>query len=240
MRVWGLLLSPRDAEAVRRTAQRLKRLARLVGQVRDRDVTLGLVTRAGPAGAARAEAREAARYLARIRDEASTGRELLRVHLRTEAEAGLFLGLRQLSDRPGRRSRGARFPPLLTSELEARRRKLSRAHRRAGKRPTPERLHELRIRIRRLRHLEELADALALSPPTALPRELRGLQNLLGRIHDLDVALGSMGPKLRRSAWARRLREVRRRERATASRSIVRLERALGVYREPRTPPNPQ
>jgi CHAD domain-containing protein len=227
LRAWSLVLPPRAAGDLEPLRSRLKRITRLVGQVRDRDVTLGIIGAAGPAGTDGRELKEAHRFLSRIRDEATTGRELLRVHLRTESEAGLFRDLRSLARRPGRRPEMARLKPQLVRELAARRREVRRAHRRARRHPTPERLHGLRIRLRRLRYLQELTDSLGITAPARASAELRRLQDRLGRIHDLDVTLASMGPSLRRSPWARRLRSVRREERGKAERTIVRLERLL-------------
>jgi CHAD domain-containing protein len=227
LRVWALVLPPGAADELRPLARRLKRLTRIVGQVRDRDVILTLVGSAGPAGTSDHELREAHRFLSRVRDEASTGRELLRVHLRTEADGGLFRSLRELARRPGRRREISRLRPKLVAELSDRRRQVRRAHRKARRRPTPVRLHGLRIRLRRLRHLQELTDSLGVTSSTGVPAALRRLQDRLGRIHDLDLALAALGPTLRRSAWTRELRELRRDERARAERTIARLERLL-------------
>jgi CHAD domain-containing protein len=239
LRAWKLGRPLRDGEDLRGLAGRLKRLTRLVGQVRDRDVTLALLGKAGPVGRAPHEAREANRFLARIRDEAKTGRELLRVHARTEVEAGLFRQIRAIVDRPGRGPPATRTRRLLAEELAGRRAKVLRARRRANQRPTPQRLHELRIRIRRLRHLEEITRPLRIGEATPGRNQLRALQARLGRIHDLDLALASMAPTLKRSAWARRLRELRRVERGKAEETIAQLERLLArraVGARPRPP----
>jgi CHAD domain-containing protein len=236
-RAWALLHPAREREELRPLAARLKRLTRLVGQVRDRDVTLVLLGRAGPIGRGRAETREANRFLARIRDEARTGRELLRVHLKTETEAGLFRQLRGLADRSGPRLSALRARRLLADELGSRRRKVVRAQRRAAERPTPVKLHALRIRIRRLRHLEDVTVPGGIGGRTSGARDLRALQARLGRVHDLDLALASMGPALKRSAWANHLRELRRKEREKAKETIARLERLLvGSASAPRSP----
>ncbi len=102
--IWERLLPSRQRELVRPLDRRLKRLARLVGQVRDRDVVLELIEGTKLPRPTREDAALVARMRARLRDDARTGRELLRVFLRSERDAHLFEGLREgleLGPRPG-------------------------------------------------------------------------------------------------------------------------------------------
>lgn len=207
---WEQVQPSRSSEEIRWLGGRLKRISRLVGQVRDRDVVLGLIRQAGSPTGSPAAVRRAHRFLARTRDEARTGRELLRVHLRTEATGGLFERVRAMISRPPDRARLARVDRLLGEEIAARRRRVDKAHRKAARKPTPVRLHRLRIRVRQFHHSRDLARSVRIRGTPRAVRALRALQRRLGDLHDLDVALASMGPELKDSTWARHLRDRRR------------------------------
>ncbi len=93
--IWERLLTSRDRTLVAPLDLRLKRLARLVGRVRDRDVMIELIEGGTLPRPSRRDAWAIARLRARLRDDARTGRELLRVYLRSERDAHLFEGLRE-------------------------------------------------------------------------------------------------------------------------------------------------
>jgi CHAD domain-containing protein len=220
--VWGRLVPERDAGAVQESARRLRRLARLVGRARDRDVT-GALLAPGPRGGL-GNGRLAAwnEFLGRLREDTHTGRELLRAFLRTERQAGLFervQALLALNPRPDA-SRG--LHRILADERRTRQGKVRKAHRKARRDPTSERLHRLRIRIRQWRHLAvlETAARAAVSRP---PPSWRTLQDRLGKLHDLDVALATIPPELAVAAPARQLRERRRELRASVRASLERI-----------------
>jgi len=97
--LWVRVLPARDREVGLPLERRTKRLARLVGEVRDRDIVLALFEEVPGAGARPEETEEFHRFLARLRDDARTGRELLRASLRTERDAGLFVEIRSLLER---------------------------------------------------------------------------------------------------------------------------------------------
>jgi CHAD domain-containing protein len=54
----------------------------------------------------------------------------------------------------------------------------------------PDRLHDLRIAVKKLRYAMEIARELKGSRATARIRMLKGTQDLLGRMHDLEVLIG--------------------------------------------------
>ena len=97
-----------------------------------------------------------------------------------------------------------------------------------------ERLHRLRIRIRRARQFTDLAVTLD-------PRHERGfssswarLQKDLGDLHDLDMILVGLDDDVRRTGWAKELRRERRRRR----REILKtLESSMRMPSEVGTPP---
>jgi len=209
--VWSRLLPKASRTELKGYDRRLKRLARLVGGVRDRDVALGLLAdRSLPGGT-----RERVRLIQvrrRLVDDARVGRELLRVFLRAERDAGLFEGIRAGLHVNPPRNRVQDLDGYLAEVRDEGRREVQQAHRRAQRKPSPRRLHRLRIRMRNWRHLSDLSTTLApLTPLPALP-PLRALQRRLGRLHDLEVAENLARPA-RGTRWARTLEEEQRRQR---------------------------
>ncbi len=210
--VWARLLPKVSRAELKGYDRRLKRLARLVGGVRDRDVALGLLAdRSLPGGT-----RERVRLIQvrrRLVDDARVGRELLRVFLRAERDAGLFEGIRAgLHVRPPR-NRVLHLEGYLAEIRDEGRREVQQAHRRARRKPSTRRLHSLRIQMRNWRHLADLSTTLApTNSPPAPPPPLRALQRRLGRLHDLEVAEDLARPA-RGTRWARTLEEEQRRQR---------------------------
>lgn len=216
--IWEDVLPKRQRELIRPLERRLKRLARLIGRVRDRDVVLALLEGPTLPRPAREEAALVARLRARVRDDARTGRELLRVFLRSERDAHLFEGLREGLELPLRRRADVRA--ALDEEQERRHDLVRAAHRDARHRPTSTRLHRLRIRVRRFRHLTEVRTRIDGRTLATIPGSVRRLQGELGRLHDLDVVLAELDPDLTATQWARALRKERRGIRNSLRKSI--------------------
>ncbi len=220
--VWGQLVAAEPAGGVREATGRIRRLARLVGRARDRDVTGALLapSRARRSGDGEPEAwRE---FLGRFQEDSHTGRELLRAFLRSERQAGLFdrvLGFLELTPRA---DAGRGLHRILADERRRRQGKVRKAHRKARRDPTSERLHRLRIRIRQWRHLASL-EAAARVPANPPPPSWRSLQDRLGRLHDLDVALATIPKELDGSTPVRRLRHRRRELRTSVRTSLERI-----------------
>ena len=221
-----------DREAIAPLVRRLKRLARLVGQARDRDIVLELLERTRPSGATPADTRRFHEFWGRLRDDSRTGRELLRAFLTTERDAGLFRSIGESLDRPPRSRAASDLTRLMAQENALRHEKVRRAHRRATERPSSDRLHRLRIRLRQFRHASELTRVVDPAVADPVPVSYRRLQTRLGKLHDLDVALATLDPPLARSAWAADLRQARRRTRTAAR---VELARLAAAARRPRT-----
>jgi CHAD domain-containing protein len=218
--LWSHLLRPKDRELLRPLDRRLARLARLVGRVRDRDVMLGLVEGGRLPAPRRADAPFVARLRARWRDDARTGRELLRVFLRSERDAHLFEQLAATLTLPPRPNRPINVPSLLEEEQREREERVRVAHRRARRKSSVTRLHRLRIQVRRLRHVGELRSQLEPEHPAGPPSAVRRLQSQLGRLHDLDLVLSGIPVPLRATAWGDALRRERRRLRRSIAETL--------------------
>ncbi len=208
--MWARVLPRPDAATLESLIPRVRRLSRLVGRVRDKDVTIALFARQARAADDPREAQRVRRFLMRQRDDARTGRELLGAFLKTERDGGLFAGVAGFLARSPGRGPSSRLGRLLTEEDAARRGRLEKARAKARRRPTPERLHRLRIRVRQLRHFADLTASAGSGSVARVPPLLRRLQGRLGRLHDLDVALSTLDPELKDTAWALRLDEHRR------------------------------
>lgn len=220
--VWGRLVPAGQQEATEEVVRRLRRLARLVGRVRDRDVTTELFT---PSGRRDPRSRELApwhEFLGRLRDDTHTGRELLRAFLRTERQAGLFDRARSVLETTPRPDAAQGLHRILGEERRLRQGRVRKAHRKARRRPTSERLHRLRIRIRQWRHLASLelaARATAAQPTPSWQR----LQDRLGQLHDLDVALATVPEELTDLSPPQRLKTTRRQLRESVRTSLERI-----------------
>lgn len=209
--VWARLIPRATRIELEGYDRRLKRLARLVGGVRDRDVTLSLLADRSLPGGAQERVR-LHRIRARLVDDARVGRELLRVFLRSERDGGLFEGIRAGLHVTPPRSRIQHLYGYLARIRDDGRREVQLAHRRARRKPSTRRLHRLRIRMRNWRHLSDLSTTFAPTKPGSDSPPLRALQRRLGRLHDLEVAENLARPA-RGTRWARSLAEEQRRQR---------------------------
>lgn len=218
--LWETLLPSAERALLRPLDVRIKRLSRLVGRIRDRDIALSLLERFAGTGSGPRDLARVARYRLRVHDDARTGRELLKAFLRSERQAHL---LDAVNERLRRRPRSGSFrdPHRAVAVAHARAHAmLRRAHRKARRRPTMERLHQLRIEIRRARQFSDLAARLDPRHERRLPASLTRLQQELGDLHDLDLVLAGLDDEVRRTAWAEALRHERRRHRKSVLRTI--------------------
>jgi CHAD domain-containing protein len=220
---------PRTDEAtIEPVVKRIRRLARLVGRVRDRDVTAALLLPELRRPLPPNEQRRLRRFLGRMQDDARTARELLKAYLHTARGSGALGQAREALARPLRRGADPVVSRRWAREAAEFERKLRKALRRARRTLTPERLHRLRIRIRQHRQLTNLTGAFGSSRAPHGPSELKELQDRLGRIHDLDVALATLPPGLEASTAARRLRSRRQGQRARVRSLLTRPKVSRG------------
>ena len=211
--VWRELVPMAQRERLAILDRRLRRLAQLVGEVRDRDVAVDLLGSVEAAARRRRDEERLERYRGRLRDDARTGRELLRALLRSENDARLFDEVAAFLAGPVRAGTTGAIPRLLSEHRSRGHEKFATAHRRAHKRPSMKRLHRLRIRVRRLRQIADISGAVDPASTEPLSGSLRSLQQDLGRLHDLDVLLGRLDATFGATRWARALHKERRRQR---------------------------
>jgi CHAD domain-containing protein len=218
--LWERVLRPRDRSLMKPLDRRLARLSQLVGRVRDRDVMIALLEGGSLPKPKPVDVPLVARLRARWRDDSRTGRELLRVFLRSERDVHLFEQLGATLTLPPRAGAPPNLPALLDEEEADRRERVRAAHRRARRKGSATRLHRLRIQVRRLRHLGELRGQLDPDRPALPPPVVRRLQSQLGRLHDLDIVLDGIGSGLAASDWGEALRHERRRLRRAIERTL--------------------
>jgi CHAD domain-containing protein len=188
-----------DAEVTRKLSRRLRKVTRRLGTVRELDVLLLLIDGLHESGRhnerslkrlatavseERTEARERllarlpATELHRIGDKLDTIARELKAHERTSPARG----------RSGaRRSRWA-----VEARLARRASALATAIRDAGAVYLPERLHVVRIALKKLRYAVEVSAEIALAPVARANPNLRTLkhgQDVLGRLHDVQVLI---------------------------------------------------
>jgi CHAD domain-containing protein len=193
---------------VRKAVRRVRRITRALGPVREMDVALGVldeIAKADPGCAAgavlarRHVAAERERRRARMLD-AMAGP----VPRKAVAAVEDVLARLAVSGNAAWRGELAR---RITDRAEA----LRRALEEAGVLYSVPRLHEVRIATKKLRYVLELAGEVRLAPVGLAVGRLKQAQDLLGRLHDLDVvaafarAAAVQAPAADRSALERLL-----------------------------------
>ena len=229
------LVAKESRAKLRPLDRRVRHLARLAGQVRDRDVALELLASVDRFAAPGRETESLNRYRARLHDDARTGRELLGAFLRSESQAGLFEELQETLRTASPSSRRPSLERDLADHWAEGADRVVAAHRKAHRRPSMKRLHRLRIRVRQLRHLTDLANVVV-GADVSRTAPFRRLQEELGVLHDLDVLVSNLDPGARTSHWAEALRAERRRLRKKV-RKALQAQRKVRVRRKGPTGP---
>ena len=164
--------------------KKVRKVTRALGVVRETDVTLQILAEMAQAGKLPRTAIEEVR--AHVVAERDRRREVMlkRLH-RVNAEK---LGRRLASVADAlQQSDSHKWRETLSSRLSRRSRRLAERVAEAGQMYAPERLHEVRIAAKKLRYTLELAADSRTSGATALLRPIKRVQDLLGRLHDLQV-----------------------------------------------------
>ena len=182
-----------DPDAARKLRRRLRKITRRLGNVRELDVLLILIDELH---VSRREHREAlarvAVAVARKRDEARKRlfdrvpiAEMWRLARKLERLTDEFEELEQSVGTIAAR----RWHWAVDVRLGRRAERLRSALEDAGAVYLPERLHAVRIALKKLRYAAELAADIAGDKSTPDIRVLRRAQDTLGRLHDLQVLI---------------------------------------------------
>lgn len=175
------------AEALDRAKTRVRRITRALGPVRELDVTLLLL--------AELEGKEAAplRAIQRVRQSVIEAREKRRRAMLDEITPSRLEKLRRRLVKvaaPEEQRQTSRSTLAEAAEQTAERAKRLRAAiERAGGIYLADRLHRVRIEAKKLRYALEIQRELARSRSTVGLNRLKHQQDLLGRIHDLEVLI---------------------------------------------------
>jgi len=169
-----------------KVARSVRRLTRVLGPVRELDVALvileelersGEVPRAGIDRLRASIVEERQRLQTAVRDQIDDF-DLDKLRKRALAAAR--------KQDAGRKPRGARNAAITRTRAARRARRLAAAIENAAGLYLPDRLHEVRIAVKKLRYTLELGGTVR---KLARLRTLKNAQDLLGRMHDLEVLI---------------------------------------------------
>ena len=179
---------PLVTRPARKLMRQVRRITRALGPVRELDVALLLLDELDRSGGVPRQA------LTRLRQTVRSERERLHEDMRRR--------LGDSTDLAKLRKRALASAASCNGDLSDPQR-LERAQQRAGRRGErlraamenaagmylPDRLHEVRIAVKKLRYAMELVRELSGSRATARVRALKRAQDVLGRMHDLEVLI---------------------------------------------------
>jgi CHAD domain-containing protein len=192
-----------DADALDRADKRVRRITRALGPVRELDVTLLLL--------AELRRKKAAplRAITRVRDAVTEERQQRRREMLAEIKPSRLNKLRKRLVRvasPASRpiAKGSALAEA-SAQASTRAAELRAAIERAGGIYLADRLHRVRVAAKKLRYALEIQRELTGSRSTAQLNRLKGQQDLLGRMHDLEILIdrargvqGTLTPRDRR------------------------------------------
>jgi CHAD domain-containing protein len=176
-----------DAQAVDRAGRRVRRITRALGPVRELDVTLSLL--------AELEGKQAApqRAIARVRSAVIEERLKRRRDMLEEMTPARLEKLRkrlvQVAAPEARTEPTRSALAEATEQAATRARSLKAAIDRAGGLYLADRLHRVRIEAKKLRYALEIQKELSRSRSMARLNLLKHQQDLLGRVHDLEILI---------------------------------------------------
>ena len=204
------------AHAAEQARDEVRRVTRALGPVRELDVAIALFDELADAqGLAPAARLAVRRAMVRARDAAQ---RRLRAALPPRRQERLAAALAALTG-PDPVDAFARLTAAVDRRAARRGRKVRLALDGAGALYVPERLHQVRIAVKQLRYALEVAGHARRSRATARVTQLRVIQDLLGRAHDLHVL-------------ADRVRHVQLRLIRTSRTTAAELERLVAALDE--------
>jgi CHAD domain-containing protein len=165
--------------------KKIRRVTRALGTVRELDVTIQILDELGNRpGTPRPALSEVRAY---VLEERERRRAVMLERLAEVDSAKLQRRLASVRDALTQQPRGHEWRKLLGGRIAKRSKRLSRAIGEAGQIYAPEPLHRVRIATKKLRYALELAGESRAATTAALVRTLKRAQDLLGRLHDLQV-----------------------------------------------------
>lgn len=176
-----------NAGAIDRVDKRVRRITRALGPVRELDVTLLLLAELEGKGAA------PARAIARVRAAVTEERQHRRQDMLEEITPSRLNKLRKRLVKVAAPDSQGAVPPDAIAEAAAqsaeRAGRLREAIERAGGIYLADRLHRVRIAAKKLRYALEIQRELTRSRSMAHLNRLKTQQDLLGRMHDLEILI---------------------------------------------------
>ena len=180
-----------SGERGRKLEREMRGLTRALGPVRELDVALLTLDELEASGAAPSSA------IGRLRQIIRTERQRLHAAMSEQVARVDVERLRKRAQKAVRTSKAARRrkpdPKRLADALERSSRRAERlriAIENAASMYLADRLHQVRIAVKKLRYAMELVRELSASRATARIRTLKDMQDLLGRMNDLEVLIG--------------------------------------------------
>ena len=182
------LLSAGDR--VRRLERKIRQITRALGPVRELDVALQILDEVENSG----ELSRAA--LTRLRQAIARERQVLQAEMKRRLDGCNVPKLRKRATVAARKaieSRSLRRDPVRLARARARAARRAERLRAAIESASgiylPDRLHDVRIAVKKLRYALELVRELSGSRATAHLKTLSNIQDALGRMHDLEVLI---------------------------------------------------
>jgi CHAD domain-containing protein len=176
-----------DAAAVDRAGRRVRRITRALGPVRELDVTLLLLAELERKGAA--PARAIARVRAAVAEERQERRREMLAAIKPSKLNKLRKQLVQVAAPESERTETRSALAEANTQAAARAGQLKTAIEHAGGIYLADRLHRVRIAAKKLRYALEIQRELTRSRSTTNLNRLRVQQDLLGRMHDLEMLI---------------------------------------------------
>jgi CHAD domain-containing protein len=168
----------------KKAAKKLRNLTRAMGTVRELDVTLSLIDElAGSDDLSRAALQDVRLH---VDAERKHRREAMLIRLGEVNVDKLNRRLASVSEAVAQSDSQA-WRQALAGRLVKRAKRLAVRIDEAGHMYAPEQLHQVRIAVKQLRYGLELAADSGIKAAVALVRELKRTQEVLGRLHDLQV-----------------------------------------------------
>ena len=172
---------------MQRALKQVRRVTRALGPVRELDVALGHLAEFGERGVT------SPRAIALVQQALDQERDVRRRSMLSVLTPGRMQKLRRRFEPLGRTPLSQEGRATVLGEADrrvgVRAERLSEAIDRAGAIYLADRLHAVRVAVKKLRYALEIQRELKRSRATARIRQLKDIQELLGRLHDLEILI---------------------------------------------------